>query len=105
MRAYPRRVVSKGGAEGVLAMGLPPGALPERAPFGDGPMGVAAVVEDGNSAARAGDVTSIELLRQLGLIGDEMPPALETYAHPAVVDPRGEPAGEIRPAFRLTRAA
>ena len=26
MRAYPTRIVSKGGAEGVLAMGLPPGA-------------------------------------------------------------------------------
>ena len=42
MRAYPSRIVSKGGAEGVLAMGLPPGALPRGAPFGDGPMGIAA---------------------------------------------------------------
>src|SRR5687767_3645381 len=39
MRAYPTRIVSKGGAEGVLAMGLPPGALPAGAPFGEGPMG------------------------------------------------------------------
>ena len=75
MRAFPRRIVSKGGAEGVLAMGLPPGALPERAPYGDGPIGVAAVVEDGNAAARAGDVTSVELLRQLGLVEGELPAA------------------------------
>ena len=38
MRAFPRRVVSKGGADGVIAMGLPPGALPPGAPFGDGPI-------------------------------------------------------------------
>jgi L-asparaginase II len=105
MRAHPHRVVSKGGAEGVLAMGLPPGALPERAPFGDGPMGIAAVIEDGNAGARAGDATAVELLRQLGLIGDQLPAALEPYAHPPIVDPRGEPAGEVRPAFRLSRAA
>ena len=28
MRAFPKRIVSKGGAEGVQAIGLPPGALP-----------------------------------------------------------------------------
>src|SRR5918994_2515974 len=51
MRAYPSRIVSKGGAEGVLAMGLPPGALASGtlgadAPFGDGPIGIAAAIED-----------------------------------------------------------
>ena len=104
MRAFPRRIVSKGGAEGVLAMGLPPGALLERAPYGDGPVGVAAVVEDGNAAGRAGDVTSVELLRQLGLVEGELPAGLEPYAHPPIVDPRGDAAGEVRPAFRLSRA-
>ena len=55
MRDYPSRIVSKGGAEGVLAMGLPPGALTAPGPFGDAPMGIAAKVEDGNLARRAGD--------------------------------------------------
>jgi L-asparaginase II len=101
MRAYPKRIVSKGGAEGVLAMGLPPGALPDDARFGPGPMGVAASIEDGNLARRAGDVTSVEVLRQLGLVDEPPPERLEEFASPPVVDPRGEPAGEMRAAFRL----
>src|SRR5918998_3935107 len=48
MRAFQRRLVSKGGAEGVLAMGLPRDGLPSKSVFGDGPMGIAAKVEDGN---------------------------------------------------------
>jgi L-asparaginase II len=101
MRALPNRIVSKGGAEGVLAMGLPPGALDAGARFGDGPMGVAAKVEDGNLARRAGDVTSIEILRQLGLLSDLMPDRLREYASPPILDPRGVPSGIVRPAFRL----
>lgn len=102
MRAFPKRIVSKGGAEGVLAMGLPPGALPSGAPFGDGPMGIAASIEDGNWARRGGDAASIEILRQVGLAGDPLPGRLGEYATPPIVDPRGEVTGEVRPAFRLT---
>jgi len=101
MRAYPSRVVSKGGAEGVLAMGLPPGALPPGAPFGDGPMGIAAKIEDGNAARRAGDAVAVEVLRQLGLASAPLPSALAAYASPPIVDPRGEPSGEVRGAFAL----
>jgi L-asparaginase II len=101
MRAYPKRIVSKGGAEGVLAMGLPDGALPTGAPFGDGPMGIAAVIEDGNLARRGGDATGVEILRQLGLASDPLPGSLAEYASPAILDPRGERAGGVRPAFRL----
>ena len=101
MRAYPRRVVSKGGAEGVLAMGLPPGALPADARFGPGPMGIAATIEDGNLARRAGDVASMEVLRQVGLIAEPVPERLVEYAAPPILDPRGEQAGEVRAAFRL----
>jgi len=101
MRALPRRVVSKGGAEGVLAMGLPPGALPDGAPFGDGPMGIAAAIEDGNTARRAGDVVSVAVLRQLGLLDAPIPAPLEPFASPPILDPRGERSGEVRAAFRL----
>ena len=101
MRAYPSRVISKGGAEGVLAMGVPPGALSASAPFGPGPMGIAAAIEDGNLARRAGDVVSIEVLRQLGQAEDPLPERLVAFASPPVLDPRGEPSGEVRAAFRL----
>lgn len=101
MRAWPKRVVSKGGAEGALAIGLPPGALGKRAPLGEGPMGVAAKIEDGNWARRAGDVVEVEILRQLGLATDPLPGAIVELAMPPILDPRGEPSGEVRPAFRL----
>ena len=96
MRAYPTRVVSKGGAEGVLAMGLPPGALGGGRPFGEGPFGIAAKIDDGNAAHRAGNVTSIAVLRQLGLASDPLPPALVDFAEPPIVDPRGDPSGDVR---------
>jgi L-asparaginase II len=101
MRAFPGRLVSKGGAEGVLAMGLLPGALPEGAALGDGPMGVAATIEDGNTAQRAGGVVAVEVLRQLGLAVDGLPMSLAEYAAPPIVDPRGDHSGEIGPTFRL----
>lgn len=101
MRAHPKRVVSKGGAEGVLAMGVPPGALPDDGPFGGGPFGIAAKIEDGNLARRAGDVTSVAILRQIGLVTDPLPPPLVEFADPPIVDPRGERAGGVRAVFVL----
>ena len=102
MRAFPKRIVSKAGAEGVLALALPPGALPKTAPFGDGPMGVAGKVEDGNLAGRAGDAASITVLRQLGLVTDPLAGPLVDYAAPPIVDPRGGRSGDVRAVFRLT---
>jgi L-asparaginase II len=101
MRAFPGRVVSKGGAEGVLAVGLPPGAVGEGAPFGEGPIGVAAKIEDGNLGRRAGDAVSVAVLRKLGLAVDPLPRELEPFADPPILDPRGEPAGEVRAVFQL----
>jgi hypothetical protein len=65
-------------------------------------MGIAAAIEDGNIARRAGDATSVEILRQLGLVSDPLPGTLAEYASPAILDPRGERAGSVRAAFRLT---
>jgi L-asparaginase II len=102
MRAFPRRVVSKGGAEGVIAMGLPPGALPPGAPFGDGPMGIAAKADDGDLGRRAGDVIGVSLLRQVGLANEPLPGTLAEIAEQPLTDPRGELNGLVRPAFALT---
>ena len=101
IRAYPMRVVSKGGAEGVLAMGLPPAAVAPPGRFGDGPMGIAAKIEDGGLSQRAGHVAAISVLRQIGLATDPLPQALADYASPPILDPRGEPSGEIRSVLRL----
>lgn len=101
MRAFPKRVVSKGGAEGVLAMGFPPGALPANAPFGDGPMGVAAKVEDGSLGPRAGDAISVAILRQLGMASDPLAGPLVDYDAQPILDPRGDRSGDVRAAFRI----
>lgn len=101
MRAFAGRIVSKGGAEGVLAMGIPPGALPSKAAFGSGPMGIAGKLEDGNWARRGGDATTIGVLRQLGLVGDPLPGPLVDYAAPPILDPRGGRSGDVRAVFRL----
>ena len=102
MRSFPGRVVSKGGAEGVVAIALPPGALPKQAPFGSGPMGVAGKIEDGNLARRAGDATSIAILRHLGLVTDPLAGPLVDYAAPPIVDPRGASSGDVRAVLRLS---
>jgi L-asparaginase II len=102
MRAYPRRIISKGGAEGVLAMSLPPGALAAGARFGDGPMGIAAKIEDGNLGRRAAGVVAIGVLRELGLVTAPPPASLEEFAAPPITDPRGEPTGSVRFVGRLT---
>jgi L-asparaginase II len=65
-------------------------------------MGIAATIEDGGSARRGGDAASVEILRQLGLARDPLPGSLAEYASPAILDPRGERAGEVRASFRLT---
>jgi L-asparaginase II len=102
MRAFPGRLVSKGGAEGVLALGVLPGALPDGAPFGAGPLAIAATVEDGTGTRRAGGVIMVAALRQIGLATEELPPGLNRAAAPPIVDPRGEPSGAVRPAFNLS---
>jgi L-asparaginase II len=94
MRAFPGKVVSKGGAEGVLALGVLARAGAEAA-------GVAAKVEDGNLARRAGDVTAVEAVRQLGLFSGPPPFELAEHASPPITDPRGERSGEVRAIFSL----
>ena len=101
MRAFAKRIVSKAGVEGIVAFGLPLGGLPA-GPFGDGPMGIAGKIDDGNAARRAGDATSLAVLRALGLANDPLPGPLVDYAAPPVVDPRGERSGDVRAVFRLS---
>jgi L-asparaginase II len=97
MRAAPGRVVSKWGAEGVQGVGLLAGS---RGSSG-APAGVALKIEDGDRSRRARHVATSEALRQLGVLDDEALARLAEYASPAILDPRGEVAGIVRPAFDL----
>ena len=95
MRALPRRVVSKVGAEGVQAVGLLDG--------GEGARGLAIKIEDGDAARRARSTAALAALQQLGVLDEETAGSrsLAPFASPPILDPRGDPAGEVRTAFRL----
>jgi L-asparaginase II len=90
MRAAPGRIVSKWGAEGVQGVGLLAGSR-----------GFALKIEDGDRSRRARHVATCEALRQLGALDDEALQRLDEYASPSILDPRGMPAGIVRPAFEL----
>jgi len=98
MRARPGLLVSKWGAEGVQGVGLLDGACGP----GSAPAGLALKIEDGDRSRRARHVASCDALRQLGALDDATLARLRDYASPPVLDPRGDPSGEIRAAFRLS---
>jgi L-asparaginase II len=95
MRAGAGRMVAKAGAEGVQAIALLGG--PGRAEAA----GLAIKIEDGDSSNRARNVASCEALRQLGALDDQAVERLAEYAAPPILDPRGDVAGVVRPAFEL----
>jgi L-asparaginase II len=98
MRAAPGRLVSKGGAEGVQAVGVLDGGQ-ERA---RGAVGLALKIEDGDGARRARSAATIAALRQLRALDEEVVASrLAELASPPIRDPRGEPSGEVRAAFIL----
>jgi L-asparaginase II len=98
MRAAPGRLVSKGGAEGVQAVGI---LALSRGRY-QGAAGVAIKIEDGDGARRARDVSTCEMLHQLGVLDSAAIAGLSAYAARPILDPRGQPAGVVRPAFRLS---
>jgi L-asparaginase II len=98
MRAAPSHLVAKGGAEGVQAVGILSGGHTR----GKGALGVAIKVEDGDAARRARSVSTIAVLAQLGALeAATVTERLGTFASPPILDPRGDPAGEVRAAFSL----
>lgn len=100
MRAAPGKVVSKGGAEGVQAVGVLSGARGK----GSDAAGLAVKIEDGDRARRARNVVTVESLRQLDVLDAAAVGRLAEYASPYILDPRGVPSGAVRPAFELSSA-
>jgi len=98
MRSAPRKLLAKGGAEGVQAAALRPGGHTR----GEGALGVALKIEDGDGARRARSTATIATLRQLGALDEEaVESRLGDFASPPIRDPRGDRSGEVRPAFSL----
>ncbi|HEX8354504.1 MAG TPA: asparaginase [Pyrinomonadaceae bacterium] len=95
MRAGGGRLVSKVGAEGIYAAGvLPCGRWP------DG-LGLAFKIEDGDKGDRARSPVAVELLRQLGVLGEEERRPLSGLARQTLRNHRGDEVGEVRTIFAL----
>jgi len=88
MRQAHGRLFAKVGAEGVYCVGVPGAEL-----------GIALKVEDG--AARAVAPAILAVLRELDLISEDDYGALHSFAYPELLNTRGEPVGQVRPAVRL----
>lgn len=90
--AFAGRIVSKGGAEGVQAIG-----------FSEPPLGIAIKVLDG--AERALGPITLEVLRQLALWSGAPPTPLAARVRPVVRNYRGTETGVIEPTFALATAS
>jgi L-asparaginase II len=96
MRAAPKRLVSKGGAEGYHGMGVV---------VKDGPaLGIAIKIGDGDGR-RGGHPVVIETLRLLGVLDDAALAKLKNYHTWPITNHRGLEVGEVRANFQLTRDA
>jgi L-asparaginase II len=101
MRLRPGVIVAKGGAEGYQALGLARGAL-----GGDSPaLGIALKIADG--ASRAVPAVALEILRQLGALGEAEVAALRAFGfgpRRPLKNWRGLEVGEARTCFELAGA-
>jgi L-asparaginase II len=94
------RILSKGGAEGFQCLALAPGVLGEDSPG----IGIAFKIADGDPEGRARAVTSVEIMRQLGALTDEMLLALKPFHRRPLENWRKLRVGKIRPCFELVKA-
>lgn len=100
MQACRGRIVSKGGAEGYQACGLPAGALGPGSPA----CGVALKIADGDRGGRAVPAAALAALRQLGALAAAELEQLADLAPPRPLENnRGLWVGEMRACFHLER--
>ncbi|MGE5561558.1 MAG: asparaginase [Chloroflexota bacterium] len=90
MKACRGKIVAKGGAEGVLCVGV----------VGEG-IGIAIKCDDGSGRPHSVVITSI--LKQLGYLDPEAERELAQWVRPEVRNHRNEVCGRIVPAFELRK--
>jgi len=88
MKMLPGKLISKAGAEGLQCVGLV-----------DSRLGVALKIEDG--ATRAVRPATLELLRQMEVLGEEELQKLERFYSPKIENWSGHQIGHIKPKFAL----
>lgn len=101
MQAMPGHIVSKLGAEGYQAFGLPAGVLAPDAPG----VGIAIKISDGDARRWASHAVALEVLRQLGVLDAAAGEQLHAYGPVrSVPNWRGVEVGQAAPCFELERA-
>jgi L-asparaginase II len=101
MGATQGRILSKGGAEGYQGIGIMPGSLGAGFPA----LGIAIKISDGDSGGRAISLTTIEVLRQLGVLSKQETSELSRFDTRPLYNYRKLVVGEIHPSFILERVA
>jgi L-asparaginase II len=96
MKAVPRGLVAKGGAEGLRGVAVLGGAT-----TGAAAAGLAITIEDGSGHDRASWAVSIEALRLAGVLEGPALRALARYHRPVELDPHGRVAAETIAGFDL----
>jgi L-asparaginase II len=99
MKAVPGRVIAKGGAEALRAVGVLPG--PRASGQSAASSGLALKIEDGDGFDRAGHAATVEALKQAGVVDGQALRVLARYHRPASADPRGKTAAESIASFEL----
>jgi L-asparaginase II len=98
MSACRGRILSKGGAEGYQALGIPAGAFGPGSPG----LGIAIKISDGDPTSRARHVVALETLRQLGILSPQDLEALAEFGPEVpVLNQKSVRAGAVRPVFQL----
>lgn len=101
MKAFDGVVLSKGGAEGYQGMAIAPGAIGPGSPA----LGVAMKISDGDGWSRARGFLGTEILRDLGMIGEDVPPELAEISNPKVRNWRYLEVGELRSLYKWREVA
>ncbi len=96
MRAFNGSVLSKGGAEGYQGIALAPGAIGPNSPA----LGIALKISDGDCSSRARGYLTLSILRDLGLLGGEMPTPLVNFGSDLIKNWRGLVVGEMRSIYQ-----
>lgn len=97
MRRRPGLVVSKGGGDGLLGLGLVSGDGDR----GVAPAGLAIKIDDGDASRRAMKAVSVEVLAQIGVLDSRDLRALESLHHPGSLTPDGAEAATTVARFEL----
>ena len=97
MKAAAGKILSKGGAEGYLGIGVMPGVI-ENDSRG---LGIAIKISDGDLAGRAAPIVALEVLRQLEVLDRAWLEELKQFYIRPVLNWRKMEIGEIHPVLKL----